>query len=111
MHEGVVDLDTFLSLPTDSCCQPTVANHQPICCYILENRLEAYHHHGESKLISHQLYFTRQIGHAVVEYSTQSHLPEEGTLIEEEGSVRLTSSLRSAAFHTETIYFWQNILS
>ncbi len=30
MHEGVVDLDSFLSLPTDSCCQPTVANWQPI---------------------------------------------------------------------------------
>jgi hypothetical protein len=105
MHEGVVDLDPFLSLPTDSCCQPTVANRQPICCYILENRPEAYHHHCELKLISHQQYFTRQIANAVIEYSALSHLPEQGTLTEEEGSVRLTSSLRSAAFHAENIHF------
>jgi hypothetical protein len=31
MHEGVVDLDSFLLLPTDCCCQRAVANRQLNC--------------------------------------------------------------------------------
>ncbi len=40
------DLDSFLSLPTEDCCQPTVAN----CCKVFDARPETCNH-CESMLV------------------------------------------------------------
>ncbi len=47
-QERAVNLDSFLSLPTDCCCQLTVANWQPICRNIFNARPETYCHCCES---------------------------------------------------------------
>ncbi len=45
-HKSVDDLDSFLSLPTDGCCQLTVANRRQICYNIFYAMPKTYHHGG-----------------------------------------------------------------